>query len=80
MSLSLLNSFSKDIEVIIDNENKPWFKRAHVGELLELPQIYKSLASLDKCEIRARNDFEQGYNTTIGDFKGQDHDIFLSVY
>ena len=39
-----------------------------------------SLASLDKCEIRARIMLHQGAHTMHGDFKGQDHDIFLSVY
>ena len=80
MSLSLLNSFSKDIEVIIDDENKQWFKRAHVGKYLEIKHIDTSVEGIDKREMLARNQFEPPPRNTGGDFKGQDHDIFLSVY
>ena len=32
MTLALFNSI-EDIEVLINCDNKPWFKRAHVGEI-----------------------------------------------
>ena len=43
----------KDIEMLADSEEQNWFKRAHVGNFLGLPQIEKWLVGLDKCEIRA---------------------------
>ena len=56
----------KDIEVLADSEEQNWFKRAHVGKFLGLSQIEKLLVSLDKCEIRARNDFDPTHTTTTG--------------
>ena len=53
----------KDIEVVIDSEEQNWFKRAHVGKFLGLPQTEKSLVGLDKCEIRVRNDFDPTHTT-----------------
>ena len=44
----------KDIEVLVDSEEQNWFKRAHVGKLLGLPQIEKLLVGLDKCKIREK--------------------------
>ena len=44
----------KDIEVFVDSEEQNWFKRAHVGKLLGLPQIEKLLVGLDKCKIREK--------------------------
>ena len=56
MSSSLLNvpnvsnkseEFSlKDIEVLVDSEEQNWFKRAHAGKFLGLPQIEKLPACL----------------------------------
>ena len=37
-----------DIEVVVDSEGENWFKRAHVGNFLGLPQIEKLLVGLDK--------------------------------
>ena len=41
-----------DIEVLVHSEGENWFKWAHVGKLLGLPQVEKLLVGLHKCEIR----------------------------
>ena len=56
----------KDIEVLVDSEEQNWFKRAYVGKYLGLPQTEKLLVGLDKCEIRARNDFGPTHTTATG--------------
>ena len=68
-----------DIEKLVDEQNHPWFKRAHVGKYLDLPQIYKSVEKLDECEMCTRNDFEPTQSTTLVNHKGQPSDIFLSL-
>ena len=58
MSLSIFNAVPAGaIEVLLDEENQPWFKRAHVGKFLELYDIESSLRHLDECEERARSSF-----------------------
>ena len=58
MSVSLFNAVPAGaIEVLLDEENQPWFKRAHVGKFLELYDIESSLRHLDECEERARSTF-----------------------
>ena len=78
MTLALFNSI-KDIEVLIDCENKPWFKRAHVGAFLGIEDIRTSVRNLDDDEFCTREQLGARYNTS-GNIKGQDHDVFLSVY
>ena len=56
----------KDIAVVVDSEEQNWFKRAHVGKFLGLPQIEKLLVGLDECEIRARNYFDPTHTTATG--------------
>ena len=53
MSLSLFNAVP--IEVQNDEEDRPWFKRAHVGKFLGLKHIDTSLKGLDSAESRARS-------------------------
>ena len=55
-------------------------EKPHVGKLLDLPQIEKSLVFLDDCEVHARNEFDWKCSTTIGSFKCQDHHVFLSAF
>ena len=58
MSVSLFNAVPAGaIEALLDEENQPWFKRAHVGKFLELYDIESSLRHLDECEERARSTF-----------------------
>ena len=94
MSSSLLNvpnvsnkseEFSlKDIEVLVDSEEQNWFKWVLVEKFLGLFQTEKSLVGLDKCEIRARNDFDPTHTTATGWSRPKDHqnktDKFLSVF
>ena len=53
MSLALFNAVPVGaIEVLVDCDNQPWFKRAHVGKFLGICQnIITSLQKLDnlKC-------------------------------
>ena len=53
-----LNNLSNKIEILYDDQNQPWFKRAHVGKFLDLSDIHKSLDKLNECEMCTRNDFE----------------------
>ena len=41
-----LNNLSNKIEILYDDQNQPWFKRAHVGKFLDLSDIHKSLDKL----------------------------------
>jgi len=72
-----------NVEVIIDENNEPWFKRAHVGEFLNLSNIHKSLKNLDECESRNRSSFGSTWSTTPGWSGPKDQqnktDVFLSV-
>ena len=71
----------KDIEVVVDSKEQNWFKRAHVGKFLGLPQTEKLLVGLDKCKIRARNDFDPTHTTTIGWPGPENHqNKFLSAF
>ena len=78
MTLALFNAI-EDIEVLIDCDNQPWFKRAHVGAFLGLEDIRTSVRNLEGDEFCTRKQLGARHNTP-GNFKGQDHDVFLSVY
>ena len=93
MSISLFNAVSPRgsagapagaIEALLDEENQPWFKRAHVGKFLELYDIESSLRHLDECEERARSTFNPLPCSTrcwSGPKNQQNKtDKFLSVY
>ena len=40
----------KDIEMLVDNKEQNWFKRAHVGNFLGLIHIHRSTASKRRSE------------------------------
>ena len=85
MSLALFNTVPVGaIEVLFDCDNQPWFKRAHVGKFLDLPQIVNSLQKLDKSEICTRTDFGATVSITNGWSEPKDQqnktDVFLSIY
>ena len=46
----------KDIEVSVDSEEQCWFKRAHLGKVLGIENIWTSLNDLDKCEMLTRQE------------------------
>ena len=81
MSLSLFNAIpSGAIEVQNDEEDRPWFKRAHVGKYLGIKHIDTSLGNLDKREQRTRSEFKM-QPVIQGSYPAfQDTDKFLSVY
>jgi len=81
MSLSLFNVVPEGaIEVQNDEEDKPWFKRAHVGSYLGIKHIVTSLDNLDKREQRTRSEFKMQSVIRTAYPRVQDTDIFLSVY
>ena len=72
----------KDIEVLVDNKEQNWFKRAHVGKFLGIVNIHRSTAKLAN-EDQKTPVFLQAeggvhiMNTARED--AQDHDIFISL-
>ena len=67
MSLALFNAVpTGSIEILYDEQNQPWFKRAHVGKFLDLSDIHKSLDKPNECEMCTRNDFEPTRSNTPG--------------
>ena len=93
MSVSLFNALSPRgsagapagaVEVLLDEENQPWFKRAHVGKYLGHAHISTSLEGLNSEESRPRSVFGASYRSTVG-WSGPKceqckTDVFLSVY
>ena len=56
MSLALFNAVPAGaIETLFDDQNQPWFKRAHVGKFLEITDIKPSTRSEElREEMRER--------------------------
>ena len=81
MSLALFNNLAiGSIKVLVDCDNQPWFKCAHVGKFLDIKHIVTSLEGLDKREMCSRTEIELDLHSTGVRFKGQATDTFLSVY
>ena len=89
MSVSLFNAVSPRgsagapvgaIEVLLDEQNEPWFKRAHVGKFLDIKHIVTSLEGLDDCEQRSRYELKMGSVARTSYPKVQNTDSFLSAY
>ena len=73
-SLWSISDLGAEIEIIVDTNGNPWFKRAHVGKFLDLPQIYKSLEELDEREMLTRPDIETDQSNSLVKFKEFDRD------
>ena len=56
----------KDIEVLVDGKEQPWFKRAQIGIFFGIEDIQTSLNGLEKCEMLTRQEFEPTRRTTSG--------------
>ena len=73
----------RQIEVIIDTERNPWFKRAHVGEFLGLKKILMSVEGIDRQEMVRRDHMDATVSNPYPWFGPKDQqnktDIFLSV-
>jgi len=55
----IINGVSRGvIETLFDEHNQPWFKRAHVGNFLDIKHIDTSLEGLNNDEIRPRSVFK----------------------
>ena len=44
----------KDVEILVDNKEQNWFKRAHVGKFLGLVYIHRSTARLADEDQKTR--------------------------
>ena len=44
----------KDIEMLLDNGDQNWFKRAHIGRYLGIAHIITSTTKLSEEDIRSR--------------------------
>ena len=78
-----LNNISSKIEILYDDQNQPWFKRAHVGKFLVLEDIRSSVKQLSAEEQKVRYQFptQSGKLAWSGPKDQQNKtDIFLSVY
>ena len=81
MNVSLFSAVPAGaIKVLFDDQNQPWFKRAHVGRFLGLLQVEKLLNRLNKCEIRTRRELSRAYISTTCKIRGQGDENFPSVY
>ena len=43
----------KDIEVLVDNKEQNWFKRAHIGQYLRIAHIITSTTKLSEQDMRS---------------------------
>ena len=83
MSLTLFNHVPVGaIEVLVDCDKQPWFKRAYVGKFLDIKHIATSLEGLEKQETRVRSGFKptiSASNSSSGPKDQQNKaDVFLS--
>ena len=71
----------KDIEVLADNKEQNWFKRAHVGKFSGLAHIHRSTARLadEDQKTLAFLQAERGCHIMNPREDAQDHDIFISL-
>ena len=71
-----------DIEVIVDNKEQNWFKRAHIRQYLGIACIKTSTARLSEEDIRSRAILHAdcGIHSMDAPRKdASDHDIFISL-
>ena len=59
--LSLFNAIpSNAIEILHDEQNQPWFKRADLGRFIGLTDIKASTSMIDSCEMLTRRQLQEG--------------------
>jgi len=72
------------IEVLVDEKDRSWFKRAHIEKCLQIKHIDTSLSKVNKCEMIARRELRPTLPSTGGWSGPKDQqnktDIFLSEY
>ena len=71
-----------DIEVLVDNKEQNWFKRAHIGRYLGIARIITSTSKLSEEDIRSWVLLQAGGRIRSMDPSregAQDHDIFISL-
>ena len=72
----------KDIEVLVDNKEQNWFKRAHVGKFLGIVNIRRSTAKLANEDQKTRVFLQAEGGVHIMNAAredAQDHDFFISL-
>ena len=72
----------KDIEVLVDNKEQNWFKRAHVGKFLGIVNIRRSTAKPANEDQKTRTFLQAEGSVHIMNVAredAQDHDIFISL-
>ena len=72
----------KDIEVLVDSKEQPWFKRAHLGRYLGIASIIISTTKLAEEDIRSQAFLQvEGGTHSMGPPRedAQDHDMFVSL-
>ena len=77
-----LNNISSKIEILQDEDEHPWFKRAHLGEYVGLKYIHTSTRNMMWENNRKREGFPTCQRLTgwVGDKNSQNKtDIFLSL-
>ena len=81
-----LNNISSKIEILYDDQNQPWFKRAHVGKFLDIAHIDTSTTKLTDEDKKSRGLLQSDSTPcSTGGWSGPKEqqnktDIFLSVY
>ena len=61
--MTSLNNLSNKIEILYDDQNQPWFKRAHLGKHLNTKGIHMSIPQ--HVELRTREQLST-YNRISG--------------
>ena len=51
-----LNNLSNKIEIFFDDQNQPWFKRAHVGKFLGIASITDSMKQIPEIDMKSRGE------------------------
>ena len=80
MSSSVMISFnnlSSEIEILYDDQNQPWFKRAHVGKFLGIASIKDSMKQIPEIDMKSRGEL-WGMSTIPLEANQNSTDIFLS--
>ena len=71
-----------DIEVLVDSGDQNWFKRAHIGQYLDIVDIITLTVKLSEEDITSRG-FHQAeggiHSMEPSKEDAQDHDIFISL-
>ena len=82
MSLALFNAIHAGvIEILYDEQNKPWFKQVHVGEFIGIANMSEATSKIDPENKKSRSEINVA--RTDGSYTppkhAKPHDGFLSI-